>query len=495
MNKVSFPNPDRLHVKYSFSQPREEKMFENVDDGRMDDWVYHIWVWRPSRSCDPDPVNKVSFPNPNRLHVKYSFSQPREEKMFENVDDGRMDDWVYHIWVWRPSRSCDPDPVKKVSFPNPDRLHVKYSFSQPREEKMFENVDDGRMDDWVYHIWVWRPSRSCDPDPVNKVSFPNPNRLHVKYSFSQPRGEKMFENVDDGRMDDWVYHIWVWRPSRSCDPDPVNKVSFPNPNRLHVKYSFSQPREEKMFENVDDGRMDDWVYHIWVWRPSRSCDPDPVNKVSFPNPNRLHVKYGFSQPREEKMFENVDDGRMDDWVYHIWVWRPSRSCDPDPVNKVSFPNPNRLLVKYSFSQPREEKMFENVDDGRMDDWVYHIWVWRPSRSCDPDPVNKVSFPNPNRLHVKYGFSQPREEKMFENVDDGRMDDWVYHIWVWRPSRSCDPDPVNKVSFPNPDRLHVKYGFSQPREEKMFENVDDGWMDDWVPGFTTSPPLSLKAQVS
>ena len=23
----------------------------------------------------------------------------------------------------------------------------------------------------------------------------------------------------------------------------------------------------------------------------------------------------------------------------------------------------------------------------------------------------------------------------------------YHIWVWRPSWSCDPDAANKLSFP------------------------------------------------
>ena len=25
----------------------------------------------------------------------------------------------------------------------------------------------------------------------------------------------------------------------------------------------------------------------------------------------------------------------------------------------------------------------------------------------------------------------------------------YHLWAWRPSWSCDPDPANKLSFPHP----------------------------------------------
>ena len=31
---------------------------------------------------------------------------------------------------------------------------------------------------------------------------------------------------------------------------------------------------------------------------------------------------------------------------------------------------------------------------------YHIWVWRPSWSCDPDVVNKISFPLPKEAPHK-----------------------------------------------------------------------------------------------
>ena len=37
----------------------------------------------------------------------------------------------------------------------------------------------------------------------------------------------------------------------------------------------------------------------------------------------------------------------------------------------------------------------------------HIWVWRPSRSCDPDAADKLSFPlfmvTP---HTNFGFDRP-----------------------------------------------------------------------------------------
>ena len=31
---------------------------------------------------------------------------------------------------------------------------------------------------------------------------------------------------------------------------------------------------------------------------------------------------------------------------------------------------------------------------------YHIWAWRPSCSCDPDAVNKLSFPLPKEAPHK-----------------------------------------------------------------------------------------------
>ena len=33
------------------------------------------------------------------------------------------------------------------------------------------------------------------------------------------------------------------------------------------------------------------------------------------------------------------------------------------------------------------------------------------------------------------------------IGSGEDFNGFYHIWAWRPSWSCDPDAVNKLSFP------------------------------------------------
>ena len=34
---------------------------------------------------------------------------------------------------------------------------------------------------------------------------------------------------------------------------------------------------------------------------------------------------------------------------------------------------------------------------------YYIWALPPSWSCDPDAANKLSYPYPRGLHIKFGF--------------------------------------------------------------------------------------------
>ena len=60
---------------------------------------------------------------------------------------------------------------------------------------------------------------------------------------------------------------------------------------------------------------------------------------------------------------------------------------------------------------------------------YHIWVWRPSLSCDPDVAYKLSYKS--RLLTNFGFDW---EKMFEIVD-GRTGArvWVYYKLTYEPS--------------------------------------------------------------
>ena len=52
--------------------------------------------------------------------------------------------------------------------------------------------------------------------------------------------------------------------------------------------------------------------------------------------------------------------------YHIWVWRPSWSCDPDAANKLSIPLPQggSTLNLALIEQAVLEKMFEIVYEGR-----------------------------------------------------------------------------------------------------------------------------------
>ena len=52
--------------------------------------------------------------------------------------------------------------------------------------------------------------------------------LHAKFRGNRPAG-----SGEEGFLKDF-YHIWAWRPPWSCDPDALNKPSFPLPNEaLH----------------------------------------------------------------------------------------------------------------------------------------------------------------------------------------------------------------------------------------------------------------------
>ena len=52
--------------------------------------------------------------------------------------------------------------------------------------------------------------------------------LHTKFRENRPAGSG--EDFLKG-----FYHIWAWRPSRSCDPDAANKISFPLPKEAPYK--------------------------------------------------------------------------------------------------------------------------------------------------------------------------------------------------------------------------------------------------------------------
>ena len=74
----------------------------------------------------------------------------------------------------------------------------------------------------------------------------------------------------------------------------------------------------------------------------------------------------------------------------------------------------------------------------------------------------------------------------------------YHIWVWRPSWSCDPDAANKFSFPFPKEApHQIWLQSGKRFQRRCFNIvdndgrtktDDRWTTDH--GYPISSPISL-----
>ena len=39
-------------------------------------------------------------------------------------------------------------------------------------------------------------------------------------------------------------------------------------------------------------------------------------------------------------------------------------------------------------------------------FLYPVWAWRQSWSCDLDAGNKFCSPYPRRLHIKFGFDWP-----------------------------------------------------------------------------------------
>ena len=44
---------------------------------------------------------------------------------------------------------------------------------------------------------------------------------------------------------------------------------------------------------------------------------------------------------------------------------------------------------------------------KLDAKIFHftVWAWRPSWSCDPDAVNKISFPLPKEAPHKIGYDR------------------------------------------------------------------------------------------
>ena len=90
------------------------------------------------------------------------------------------------------------------------------------------------------------------------------------------------------------------------------------------------------------------------------------------------------------------------------------------------------------------------------------------------------------LHTKFRGNRP---PVLDKILKG-----FYHIWAWRPSWSCDPDVANKLSFPYPRRLHIKFGFDWPSvSEKMFKHCGRRMDDRRTPNhwYTISSPMNIR----
>ena len=66
-----------------------------------------------------------------------------------------------------------------------------------------------------YHIWAWQPTWSCDPDPMNKLSFPHP--IEAPYEICQRFWRRRSLKMVDGWMDDgpWLYYNLINEPKGS----------------------------------------------------------------------------------------------------------------------------------------------------------------------------------------------------------------------------------------------------------------------------------------
>ena len=91
-----------------------------------------------------------------------------------------------------------------------------------------------------FHFFLWKsssykfwPCRKTGQGQLRVIIWTNYDglqspMLHTKFhgNRSTGSGEEDFEGF---------YHLWVWRPSWSCDPDTANKLSFPLPKEAPYK--------------------------------------------------------------------------------------------------------------------------------------------------------------------------------------------------------------------------------------------------------------------
>ena len=96
------------------------------------------------------------------------------------------------------------------------------------------------------------------------------------------------------------------------------------------------------------------------------------------------------------------------------------------------PRPKCYIASHKVIGPLvlEKKIFKGF---------YHIWAWRPSCSCDPDPMNKLSFPHPIEApyQIWLRLAQWFWRRSLKMVDRQRTDNgpWLYYKLTNEPKGS------------------------------------------------------------
>ena len=232
-----------------------------------------------------------------------------------------------------------------------------------------------------YQIWPW-PKIGQGHPRVTIMQFmmgPRP-RCYI------PSSCKSAQRFRRRRFLKSFYHILAWQPSLSCDLDHPGV-----PRSMSLNAPYLKEQEYIWFMGEDLNGFQD-IMHFMKWRgwgmppgdPLRSQDPS----LNVPYPKKqeyIWFREGILNPKFVIMHFHFFPYKC--LCNQIWPWpkMPSQGhnlCNlwwahvPDATYQVSCKSAQR------FRRRRFLKGF------------YHIRAWRPSWSCDLDPICKLSFPHP-----------------------------------------------------------------------------------------------------
>ena len=116
------------------------------------------------------------------------------------------------------------------------------------------------------------------------------------------------------------------------------------------------------------------------------------------------------------------------WKFHCFTFFPYKSISNKiwPCHKISQGQhrfitwTNLVVLKYPCCKSTFKVIGLLVTERKNFSCVYHIWAWRPFWSCYLDHLNKLSFPIPYRIHIKFGFNRP----------SGFSGKEVWKCWIW-----------------------------------------------------------------